>query len=562
MSKYTLYTIMAVLQMFLCTACYEDKGNYDYKDLPKVVYNDKYYPYVLIDEDGNEDTAPGYLTLRYGETIKIKPSYKLSKDADIELKFTWILRSDDTNQEDIVLGHEETLEWKADEAMKGKLLLDIEDATNGTHFLSNISIEVTDPYAGLGLLVLSDKDGKKMLSFVTSPYSDDEQDKEPFEEFINLYEEVNKEPLPNNVIKIHEHYRKEGNSSGAPTMQMAVCDDQLIDFSTSLFKEEIRSDQFFSTPIKNIRDVLFMQWLDLVVDDKGQVYQRRKTTDQLFHSQKFLSEPVKYNGEVLEGIKIIPGLFCGSGRGVALLYDSKHGRYLTMSNQKFYNFQTDKDDSYVGKICEMVSESSSGWPKGFTPLSDMSDYDLIYTGSNNRTDDWGGWQCVSIIREKATGTYYWQKFEITHGYQSPDIYVTNMEQGVLPDALASIITADTKFALPDLLMSFDGKSHPYLFAACGNDLYLYDLEDMAGGVSRALTFDSPIAAICCDRYSGSFITVGLEDGSLYTLRTNGAKNHWSWAEKSWLVRNYIAPGKLGKIQGIYYKSDGDIVNLD
>ncbi len=38
MSKYTLYTIMAVLQMFLCTACYEDKGNYDYKDLPKVVY--------------------------------------------------------------------------------------------------------------------------------------------------------------------------------------------------------------------------------------------------------------------------------------------------------------------------------------------------------------------------------------------------------------------------------------------------------------------------------------------------------------------------------------------
>lgn len=118
MSKYTLYTIMAVLQMFLCTACYEDKGNYDYKDLPKVVYNDKYYPYVLIDEDGNEDTAPGYLTLRYGETIKIKPSYKLSKDADIELKFTWILRSDDTNQEDIVLGHEETLEWKADEAMK------------------------------------------------------------------------------------------------------------------------------------------------------------------------------------------------------------------------------------------------------------------------------------------------------------------------------------------------------------------------------------------------------------------------------------------------------------
>lgn len=33
MSKYTLYTIIAVLQMFLCTACYEDKGNYDYKDL-------------------------------------------------------------------------------------------------------------------------------------------------------------------------------------------------------------------------------------------------------------------------------------------------------------------------------------------------------------------------------------------------------------------------------------------------------------------------------------------------------------------------------------------------
>lgn len=563
MRKYNLYTVIAVLSMLLCTACYEDKGNYDYKDLPQIVFDDDHNHFVTIDEDGEESSA-SYLSIRYGETLKIKPAYKLSKEADIDLRFTWKLR--DEEGQEIVLGNEETLEWEAKEAMKGRLILDMEDATNGTHFLSDISITISEPYAGMGYLILSEKDGKKMLSFIAGSYMDideSEYEKNPFEEFINIYEDMNKEALPSNTIKIHEHYHREpgNNGSGQPAQLMAVCEDQLIDFSSSLFTEVTRSSEFFSTPISNIRDVEFMQWLDLVTDDEGHLYQRRKTTDELFHSQKFLSEPVKYKGEVLEGIKLIPGIFSGSYRGFALLYDSKNSRYLTMSDQKFHNWSTSKDESFVGKISEMESESSNGWSEGFTPLNNMDGYEVIYTGSNNLTNDYGGWQCISIIREKASGTYYYQKFEVTHGYNSADTYVTNMEQGEVPAKLAAHITADTKFAMPERFNNFDGSAHPYLFAACGNDLYLYDMQDMEAGVSDALSFDSPITALCCERYAGNFLSVGLEDGNFYVIRTNTAKNYWNWNNKSRLVRYHIDGDTLGKIQGIYYKTDGQMITL-
>ena len=191
----------------------------------------------------------------------------------------------------------------------------------------------------------------------------------------------------------------------------------------------------------------------------------------------------------------------------------------------------------------------------------MDGYEVIYTGSNNLTNDYGGWQCISIIRNKETGTYYYQKFEVTHGYNSADTYVTNMEQGEVPAKLAAHITADTKFAMPERFTGFDGSSHPYLFAACDNDLYLYDMQDMEAGVSDALSFDSPITALCCERYAGSFLSVGLEDGNFYAIRTNTAKNYWNWNNKSRLVRYHIDGDKLGKIQGIYYKSDGIMITL-
>ncbi len=61
----------------------------------------------------------------------------------------------------------------------------------------------------------------------------------------------------------------------------------LIDINAYTFKEENRAAEMFMSGVPTISDVMFMQWVDLVADEQGRLYKRVKSTNELFHSNRF-----------------------------------------------------------------------------------------------------------------------------------------------------------------------------------------------------------------------------------------------------------------------------------
>ena len=80
----------------------------------------------------------------------------------------------------------------------------------------------------------------------------------------------------------------------------------MIDINAYTFKEENRAAEMFMSGVPTISDVMFMQWVDLVADEQGRLYKRVKSTNELFHSNRFLPSFVENeDGEVLQGIRFI-----------------------------------------------------------------------------------------------------------------------------------------------------------------------------------------------------------------------------------------------------------------
>ena len=77
--------------------------------------------------------------------------------------------------------------------------------------------------------------------------------------------------------------------------------------------------------VPTISDVMFMQWVDLVADEQGRLYKRVKSTNELFHSNRFLPSFVENeDGEVLQGIRFIPGDISNSKNSVSYTHLRAH----------------------------------------------------------------------------------------------------------------------------------------------------------------------------------------------------------------------------------------------
>lgn len=563
MKKIQTIALLA-LMAGLFTACYDDEGNYDYKDLGQFEFAE-YSEFLRYDEDEGEFVETSYLVVRVGETFTLKPNYIVTKeDPALDFAYTWTLDGE-------VIGTELELTYTPNETGESSIVLNVEEKTYGTRAVADMMIQVLSPYEGCGYLVLSEQNGKRNLSFLAGSYQlvTNPDEVEPYTLYSNLYETANGTPMPDNVFKLYEHYCREGNGSSEPAQTMLVCDDQLIDIDQFEFTEVVRSDAFFLAPIAPIKDVQFMQWLDLVQDGQGRLFRRYKTTDELFHSQKFLAEPMTYQdeahkGEVMEQIRLLPGN-TSYGRGFTLVYDGKYHRFLAISDYAATNWSAGYPYpvvKVVGMISTLEAYVEEEWPKDVTIIpSDLTGYDLVYAGSRDLSNIDNTWTQVNVLREQATGQYYWQRFTVERPYTGGaefKVQVGEIEQHELPATLAA------KMADPNTIVTllgntggWDGAHHPYMFFANGRDLYLYDLEDPKLGVSQPLTFESPIVAVNGDCNTGNYIGVALEDGSFYVIATNGAKNYWSWDNEAKLVRHHLPAGQLGKIKYVMYKTDGE-----
>ena len=138
--------LISLLTATLLTGCFEDEGNYDYKDLPK----------VSIDIDEVYDIA-------LGDVLHIEPKVTLSKEVtNYNLTYRWILEGE-------VIGTERVLDWVSDRYTKERsdnLVFEVTDVDNDISYRTGISFSITDKYDVDGYLVLAEKSGKKYLHLI------------------------------------------------------------------------------------------------------------------------------------------------------------------------------------------------------------------------------------------------------------------------------------------------------------------------------------------------------------------------------------------------------------
>ena len=528
--KCKIFVFLCLMSLF-CSGCYEDKGNYDYNDLLRVTIMG-----FLSEKDGAE-TEITSITVTAGQTIKVRPVLSFeNENTKMNLTHTWLFK-------DKVIGNEEKLNFTATEVISGYVVLDIEDLDTGNHFRANFSLKILDPYAASGFLVLSERGGESCLSFLEGTYF---ENKTGFNPYIGLYQKENDKILPRDVFKIHEHFRKNSHS----TQIMAVCKNDLIDINAYTFKEENRAAEMFMSGVPTISDVMFMQWVDLVADEQGRLYKRVKSTNELFHSNRFLPSFVENeDGEVLQGIRFIPGDISNS-KNLCLLYDTYKKRYLIISDWK------NSFGNTLGKV--VVAKHGSGdkgWSEGFTRLDHMEGYNVIYTGCYLYPREYlnpAANRYFSIIEKD--GVYYHQHFRVNRDYSTGNMNVTEDKQGVM-SGLGSIIQENNIFCIMRYAQGFDSSIHPYLLISSGKSLYLYDITVSSAGstseeILKLYEFDSPIVAMNGECISGTQLGVGLEDGSFHVLNMTLAKDHLMDKEK--LLFWSLPAGQLGTIKDIQY----------
>lgn len=534
-NKIFLFICCAIL---LCSGCYEDKGNYDYKNLSKIEVE------KFLKEDGTSINVNSSMSVTIGGMVSVRPVLTIANERpNMNFNYTWTFK-------DKVIGTDETLNWKSDILGSGAVLLDIEDIENGTHFITAFYLTVGEPYQAEGFLILSEKDGIPCLSLLKGIYYDDVTD---YELLTGLYQKENGKSLPSDVFKLHEHFCK--GSYGSQIM--AVCETDLVDINAYTFKEAMRAETIFSGEVPQISDVMFMQWLDLVTDKDGCLYQRRKTTNELFHSQRFLSQPMMFKGETLKNIRIIPDDF-SSYRNFLLLYDNHKKRYLVISDLVGTNWSASSDVTTIGKI-EEANYSGDEWPEKFTPLNNMKECNVIHTGffRDNR-NTYVNW-FFSIFEKNSN--YYYQKFMIERAYTSDGTFKTSVnegQEGKVPALFVNIFNEKSIIAVLEYSEGYGlDSSHPYTFVSSGNSLYLYDIDNLDEDISfkKLLDFDSPVTALDTSCPGGNYLGVGLENGEFYVLRMNQAKNHCE--DQDYLVRWHVPAGELGKIKSVRYKTDGN-----
>lgn len=498
------------------SSCYDDKGNYDYKDLVAIEIAD--FPTI------------GNMTL--GDTLRITPEFTYStSDTVMNLEYTWTFG-------DRVIGNQRNLEYVLDTVMKAKCVLKVEDVDNEVHFLQFCDLTVGEKYQTQGFLVLGEKDGKACLSFLKNGKmeytSSGDLSAIEFNVVDDVYKLENGEELNGKPVKVHEHFCREDGTYG---QTLVLLENELVDVNSVTFKKEVTGNQIFAGGWPaNLKpaDAFFMQWTDLLTDREGRLYSRVKSTNRLFHSEYFLPDPMSFENEVMKQIRVILGKF--ESPGFCLLYDGQHNRYLALLDV------IDADDGIneAGKVRTLdVSMASGGYPDGFVPLEDLGGYKLRYTGYTGI--NYHSLQYFALLEKE--GKYYHQEFTVTRNESF--FIISDMVFHEIPGMENVIDDNSVIYALPYEAFGW------YVFVSKGEQLFLYDRESPENGVKWFYTFDGKVTCIDAEFFNSKCLGVGLANGRVAVMKMQGAKNAQTNEEK--LFWESPLGIDLGEVKSIRYK---------
>ena len=190
---------VAALASVLVTACYEDKGNYDYHDLDK----------VSIDTVGT-DVQPEYAVMRF-DTLELSPDVyfngqKVTDDTDVPLDYQWTIFSavSGTGANAVIdtIGHQRRLKTVVSRTGGNYLVqLVVTNRRDNIRSFLRIPVSVSEVFDG-GWMVFyerADVPGTSDLALIYNPWTKLHANYN--RSYTNLYETTNGTPLEGSPVR-------------------------------------------------------------------------------------------------------------------------------------------------------------------------------------------------------------------------------------------------------------------------------------------------------------------------------------------------------------------------
>ena len=489
MKIHTLFA--AIFLLFIVTACYEDKGNYEYREMNDieitVEMEDKHPSYAL----GDVVTCTPKLTFALGQE---------STNLDYEWSFAGKK-----------ISHTRNLEWVADTVANDKALqLAVLDKNTGVTYFGHIYITVSSKYAADGWVVLSEKDGNSTLAFIRHVSGVNT----PSAAVRDVYQMINGHPMGTGPMSVYPHWTSSwGGEEEASWLWVAQKGGQgALDVSGSTYQQKATLSQIFlkqTYPEGFVpAAVMDLQILSLAIGEDGTIYTRVKETNKLFNTGRFIDRPLTSDakGEVkVDGSMIAYTRF--DYQAGLLCYDKNSAQYLHIGDYVDY----DSGETRVGKALPLKVDEGD-YKEGDAKLNDMRNHKVHFVGASSKGTDFT-MSYMAVIENQTTGKFYLQKFTVEAYDGKMSAVPTKFESQEEMVGLGNVINGSAKNSFA--LCNYQEQA-PYMFISKDNMLYLYYMSNST--LYPCAQFESNITSMNVNIYYNRCLMVGLENGDVVILK--------------------------------------------
>ncbi len=293
-------------------SCYEDKGNYDYINLPDIAIKAK-------------DTV----NVTQLHTLEIPADVNLNGEAETDYEFSWRIWSNNIGgiDQQKIIGNTRNLTYKVTEVPGTyTLVLTVRNKITDVKSYKQIHLVISGSITE-GWMVLQEKDGKSDFDLIMSPYFSNRVSTD--EILHNCYEAINGEPLVGRGVKIGSFFAlgryqevivltdKDGVLLSAVTMQKTYDISTLMYDMSSWKPENYIAWKYGSSPCTYAFDGII---------SNGRIYEYQSMPSSDF---PIYTEPILKDG-TYKASPYVPKHY-PIWRYQGVIYDEENGRFLSFN---------------------------------------------------------------------------------------------------------------------------------------------------------------------------------------------------------------------------------------
>ena len=541
-----IYITFLFLVTFNFICCYDDKGNYEYKQVNDIEISFPDYNFEQV----------------IGETFKLYPkfTYKYKDTANLNLSYKWAIG-------ERFIGENRQLVWQVDTNEQVEIALYVTNIDDNMVYMGSTIVRPTSIYTWYNsYLVLSEKNGKSILSFVRYDEKEDASGETIYDEFdrpvlVNqVYEDIyyneNKDELGSKPLFIQEHIAKIFPSEGHVIVFQEGGQGSVDLDGTSMKKDILLVESFSkgSYPADfHPTNAEMMTYTHLIENHDGKIYSKIKESYKLFQSGYYIHTPLMFENKEIRA-HIINSVLAND-KPYTLLHsigttENPENRLLLVHDLQ-YSFT---DVNVSGKVVALP-EPTKGWPENFRPLTDLGNCQVInisqYNTGNTKKPGY------TMFLKNSDGSYQYQAFELEREYSGEKLsYPKKTIAGKEQEMLISFPITSPIPLEECVFCNIASRQNEYIFIAYGKDIYFLDRTSPENGIRHYYTCKANVVDMDGREHYGEQLFVGLDNGGVLLLNSNNAKNITTNAEKfRWESGPEV---DLGKIVDVTLKVGGNV----